>query len=582
VTPLKFQCIFGVYSNNLALQVSFYVTRPMITLLRVVQRINSGKLEDDTTPLLGGSREIHQVYNTFAKLCKVVRVSNTAFFSGNLQWAFHFVDDALKLFRKIDDQKAVGIACNNLGNILFAMNREWFTDELICTESKTEAHLDTVQLALNHYNEAIRIGERDFDDAEVELKAEYASQIADRLFNRGLFLLLIAGEDGAPADARERGYADIARTRSLDYDVKDYWMEHKLLLKNSVNYFSRLLRRISGLADFFDDIGLNEIWDVKELIEDADQLLFAAWNEPNAPLFESVNRVGRLQQLEGVAISLSLKMGNEMEAARLGMRMFSEDQYILESSFVLAAEALLPLMRDNDSVTLTKKTTSCMRNDLRRMLKRCKNVSLNIGKCLVFSVELSERWEGDPLLEKINANSLKLYDRHCAPHDHMGVVAYSTKESLTVDLGIKADNEGRQRTLLDIATTSTTERANPAFPLAVQMIVDSQASFDSDSFILLIFDGYAWDGEACASLGAQIQRLNSERSTMIHLFGIGLDVEDEGARQQCKELSKISKSSFYVDGTLENMDSIFDSIAVVISGRPANTGSLKGLTMEKF
>lgn len=551
----------------------------MITLLRAVQNINAGKIEGDFPPLQGGSREVHRVYNSFAKLYKVVRISNTAFFSGNLKWAYHFVNDALLLFRKVDDQKAVGIACNNLGNTLFAIHYD--SKEDISIHGCDEAGI--TDIALRHYDEAVEIAQHAFDEATPsELKADFAQQLADRLFNRGLFLLLMDGSDYCPDDARDRAFSDIKRARDLDYDVKDFWLEEKLLLKYSAAYYSRLLRRINGLAEFYDDIGLQQVWDVKELIDDADQLLFAAWNEPTAPLFHEVNRVGRLQQLEGAAILLYTRMGNDVEAARLAMRMFAEDEYLLESPFVRAGEALLALMRDNETMAFSKKTLACARDDLRRMLKSCKNVTMEIGKCIVFTFELSERWEGDPVLEKVNAKCLELYDRYVAANDHMGVVAYSTKESLTVEMGTKVENEGRQRTLLDLATSSTTERANPAFPLAVQMVVDSQASLDNDSFVIVVMDGYAWDTEACSSIQMQLDRLNRERNTSIHLCIVGLDVEDDSAREQCKELSKVSKSSFYVDASLENIDTTFDAITATIAGRQVTNGFLKGITMERF
>lgn len=564
----------------LSLKITFYVTKPMITLLRAVQNINSGSVDGEFPPLQGGSREVHRVYNTFAKLYKVVRISNTAFFSGNLKWAYHFVYDALQLFRKVNDQKAVGIACNNLGNTLFALSYDSEGDAVLDSSSEDGS---IVSVALRHYDEAVELGQNEFNQAPpTELKADFALQLADRLFNRGLFLLLVDGEPCAPGDARERAYADIRRARHLDYDAKDYLLEHRLLLKNSAEYFGRLIRRINGLADFFDDIGLREVWNVKELIEDADQLLFAAWNETAPPLFEEVNKVGRLQQLEGAAILLYLSMGNELEAARLAMRMFVEDEYILESSFARAGEALMRLMRDHESVSLSKKTISCTREDLRRMLKCTKNVSLDVGKCLVFTLELSGRWEGDPMLEQVNANCLKLYDGLCSPSDCMGVVAFSTKESLTVELGTKDGNEGRQRTLLDIATSSTTERANPAFPLAVQMVVDSQASLDTDSYIVLLLDGYAWDSDAVSSIHLQLDRLNRERNTLINLFIIGLDVEDDEAREQCQSLCEVTKASLYADATIDNIDAIFESITTAIVGRSVTNGLLKGITMEKF
>ena len=43
-----------------------------------------------------------------------------AFFSGNIRLASRIIDDALKLYRKIGNTKAVGVACNNLANTYFA------------------------------------------------------------------------------------------------------------------------------------------------------------------------------------------------------------------------------------------------------------------------------------------------------------------------------------------------------------------------------------------------------------------------------------------------------------------------------
>jgi len=566
-----------------------YIVTPMKTLLRAVRNINNHRDadENDFLPFHGGSRETARIYTTFAKLFKVVRVSNTAFFSGNLKWAYHFVKDALHLFRKVEDEKAVGIACNNLGNTLFAMYYDAYDESGFDINPSEEGGL--VSVALKHYEEAIEIGQRQFDETpESELKANFAYQLADRLFNRGLFLLLISGDESAPVDTRQQAFRDISRARDLDYDVKDYMLEHKLLLKNSVPYYDRLIRRINGLTDFYDDVQLQEVWDVRELIEDADKFLHASWREPGAPLFDEVTRFGRLQQLEGCAIELWTHMDQLAEAARLAMRMFSEDAYILETSFTRAGDALLRILRESndedDDMEFSRKTVSCVREDLRRMAKFCKNVTLDTGKCLVFTAELSERWEGDPLLDKINANCLDLYDRCCTANDYMGVVAYTTQDSLTLDLKPKDGNEGRQRTLLDIATSSTSERANPTFPLAIQMVVDSQASLENDSFIVLMLDGYAWDSEACSSLRLQIDRLNRERGTKIHLLIVGMemDMESDDARRQCQELGTVSKLSMYADATLENVDGIFRDFATAIAGRNVNSGFLRGITMERF
>jgi len=355
-------------------------------------------------------------------------------------------------------------------------------------------------------------------------------------------------------------------------------VKNKLALKYSADYFSRLIRRINGLSDLYDDIGLREVWDVKELIDHIDQLLLAAWSVPLAPKFDEVTRVGRLQQLEGATIPLLMNMGDELGAARMAMRMFVEDKYILEGSFVRAAESLVRLMRSGE-VSFSKMTASGVRVELRTMLKHCKNVTLNIGKCMVFTIELCERWEKDPLLEKLNSNCLKLYDRHCAPDDYMAVVASAAAHTLSTRLGVEDENEGRQRTLLDI-TTQGTQRASPTFPTAFQMLVDSQVAYDHESFLIVITDGISWDINACLTIKAQIERLNRDRNSMIHVFAIGFDVQSEVVRKQCQMLCSITKSSFYADKTLETLDGTFELIASAITGMA--TCSLEGITMEKF
>jgi hypothetical protein len=569
----------------LDLQITVEVTRPLIILLRAVQNINKRTIDDDFPPLREGSREVHRVYNTFAKLYRVVRISNSAFFCHKFKSSYRIVSNALELFRKIDDRKAIGVACNNLGNTVLALYYD-------CKEEALDGWCGCRScvgcVALPHYDEAVAIAQEEFDCAEdVALKADYAVQLADRLFNRGLFRLVAGCQSCAGSDAREKGYGDIRRAKFLDLDVKDFWVAHKLLLVNSKSYFGRLLRRICALTEFWDDEGLRGIWDVNELLEAADQVLFAAWSVPDAPLFAEVSRVGRLQQLEAAAIRLLHRMGNDLEAARLAMRMLSEDEYLLEGPFVRAAEALLRVMARDEYLScllLSKRAIETTGNELRRMIKCCKNASLDIGKNIVFGMEVSEQWDGDPILDKIQENCLKLFDRRCRPCDNVGVVAYTTKRGRLVVAGRKDTNEGRQRSYLELATASAAERANPVFPLAVQMAIESHASTDNETYLVMFVDGYAWDAEAAEAVLPKLERLNRDRGTAgIHLFIIGLDLdEDEGTREQCRRLCEISRPSLFSEGAVDNMDMIVDHIGATIAGRPVSAGYQIGITMEKF
>ena len=133
-----------------------------------------------------------------------------------------------------------------------------------------------------------------------------------------------------------------------------------------------------------------QVWDVNDLVEQADLMLQAAWDQQNAPLFADVGRVGRLQQLEAAVVGLEIVSGKLEEATQLAMRMLVEDEYIVVSSFVTAADTLLTLMREPN---LTWSRESKLRTSLefRRMRKAGKNAALDIERCFLFCLEL---WGG--------------------------------------------------------------------------------------------------------------------------------------------------------------------------------------------
>lgn len=557
------------------------MTKPVITLLTIVRTINNGMVEDDIPPLHGGSREVHQVYNSFAKLYKIVRISNVAFFSGNLTWSYSFIYDALKLFRKVGDLKATGIACNNLGNTLHAMcNDARYVGEC-CNTLPGICLLKTAHI---HYNEAIDIAQRQLEEARNdEENAGFAQQLSDRLFNRGLFLLLVANDKCGPANSRQLGLSDIAKARQLDHDVRDFWVERKLLLKHSAEYFFRLIRRTLGLIEFDSDEGVRACWDASELVADADHFLFAAWDQPSAPLFQFISRIGRLQQLEGLAMLLDVRRGRSVEAVRLAMRMLVEDEHLIECCFRMSAIALLNVIRNEElSDTWTPKTKSSVIVDLRTMLRSCRQTNLDIGKNVVVALEISQRWEGDPLLEAINGNLLKLYDDCCLKDDYMGLVACTTQGDINVPLCVQAENEGLHRTSLDLATSSTSHISRPSFPYAIQMLIDSEVCSECDAFIVLLTDGSLWDSAAHAPLKAQIERMNNDREIKVHILILGMGVESDQVKEECKWMCTVTKKSAYIDIDATNVESAFDDVSAVLRGIQIRNVCSQGITMEKF
>lgn len=334
---------------------------------------------------------------------------------------------------------------------------------------------------------------------------------------------------------------------------------------------------------FFEDEEVRQVYDVRFLIQDADQFLIAAWRESSAPIFRDVSRYGRLQQLESVAIRYMLCSGSYLAAATLGIRMFVEDAYLLDDAFKVAATALSEFVKDESSECWTASTKTTLKSDLRKMLRKRKRIDVDVGKCTVFAFELNQRWDRHPMLDAINTHSLSLYDECCFTDDLVGLVVYTTKEDLNLQLALKSENEGIQRTSLDIATSSTSSRSHPTSLFAIQMIVDDQISKEIDSFIVLVTDGYSYDIRSMSSLKLQIQRLNDDRETQIHIFIIGVELEDEKIIEEYKIVCSVSKLSEYINvSTVNDVGATFCAIRNTIRGPLIGDTSNKGITMERF
>jgi hypothetical protein len=330
------------------------------------------------------------------------------------------------------------------------------------------------------------------------------------------------------------------------------------------------------------DEELRIAWDVRDLIQDADNFLSAAWEEESAPLFRDVSREGRLQQLECITIRYLLCCGDFLAAASVGIRMFVEDTYLLDDAFKMAAVALSEFSKDVSSNIWDDSTKATLKSDLRKMLRKRRRIDVDVGKCVVFSVELDHRWVDHPILEMINTNMLGLYDDCCFEDDYVGLVAHAANHDMNLKLLLKSDYEGIQRNSLDMATSSARSAFNATAPFAIQMIVDNSISMEIDSFIVLLLDGSAYDGRIMRSLRMQIQLLNERRETQVHIFILGIHIDDEKITTDCKYICTASKLSEYFGITIANIDNVFAMIRNLMRGPLIGDTLNKGITMEKF
>lgn len=452
--------------------------------------MNDGRIEDDMPPLSGGSREVHRVYSSFAKLYKIVRTSNSSFFSGDFILAHHIANDALHLFRKIGDRKAVAIACNNMGNTLLALMVER-------REPGTCLKLDgccCAKAALNHFDEAVARGTEEFNGAKSdEEKTEFAQQLADRHFNRAMCLLHAGDDPCVRDDSKEIAFSDLHLAYQYDAGVKEYMLHAKTLLMNSDVIFDRYLRRLHGLATLSrmdDDVW--QVWDVYESVDQADLMLQAAWNEGSAPLFKDVSKLGRLQELEGAVLGVEMSSGNLKDAAILATRMLVEDEYIIDSAFVEAADCLLRYTRvPGEANAWSDKSITSLIHEFKKMRKSGKNTAIDIGRSFVFCVEIDSRRHEASVLGELRDECLAFYDKNTVGTDSIGLASFGVNEmGIVLTPNTKGDMEAAQKEAIAAAAAGVASpKSDSMLPVAIKMILDVASSTANDAYLVSSLKG---------------------------------------------------------------------------------------------
>eukprot|EP00536_Pseudo-nitzschia_multiseries_P012093 jgi/Psemu1/244263/estExt_Genewise1.C_4430009 len=613
-----------------AATISSSVTRSMIQLLQTVKQVNKGGIEDDMPPLTGGSREVHQVYTSFAKLYKIVRMSNVVFFGGDLELAHHIAIDALELFRKIGDAKAIAIANNNVGNALLVRTVEYrepgsclMFDDDHCTCCATTS-------VIRYYNEAVASGTNDFENASGDAsKCVFAQQLADRHFNRAMGLLLTADDPCASPDAKEMALDDLFLARQYDQGVKEYMLYTKTLLKNSDVIFERSLRRLNGLAALIDiDPDVWDIWDIYELADQSDAMLRAAWDQDDAPIFRNVKKAGRLQQLEGAVTCIELNSGKGNDALPLATRMLIEDEFLLDSAFIKSADCVLQYFRDEDlgneatdreenshhitdrrtlypRLGWTEPSLTKLRQEFKGMRKQGIRNALDVGRSFVVCIELEGHWNGRPLLSHLQNACLAFYEKNCRANDSLGMVTFLPRNGSLRRLSPskRADSEAKHRDEIVAATTGVAcSRFVPALQGAIDMALEVEASTSSDVYLLYVSDGGAYDPftyqRLCRTLEERSRSGSSSSplSSSIDLFVLGLAVqgnnrastssESESFVESCERLAVAthSRTSIFLDVDPECPDDAFREAAAAIHSGISFAGMRlqQALTMQKF
>ena len=308
-----------------------------------------------------GSREIRKVSDAVVVLYKIVRAANGFFFAGELELAYLVLVDALKLFKKLDNDKAVAVASNNLGNTMLAMISEMSEMGLHrhCGLSKKEI----IARAMGHFQRSIELGEKAYDEfynAEgwTHKCLDFMQHLSNRYFNRALFLLSIKDSHDNPEEVEELGLRDLEIARDMDCEIVEYGEDvgfnrdnraHKLFQVNLIRARGHNMLLEMGYPDrIMSEKGYPDNWYLSENLDECFKLLQLE-NSRGGPseLFADINRLGRLQEIETELMKYKLLVGDVEMAARIAIRILHEDALGFAESLMLAMEVLLSYSRSN-------------------------------------------------------------------------------------------------------------------------------------------------------------------------------------------------------------------------------------------
>lgn len=569
--------ITAIFATIVTSMVAIEITKPVMTLCRIVNSINDGDIQDSIPPMSGGSREVNQVYNSFATLHKIVHFSNTAFFSGNIEWALKFLMDALKLYHNVDDKKAIGVALNNLGNTYLAFYLNKKSGRSCCT-----AHGRCVKVAAYEcYSRAIEMATIDYEKAvhdetiNDDVRADYAQQLANRHFNRGVFLFLTEDDPCTPEGRFEVASEDLESAASLDADVRNYWIRTRQVKLNSECYFERLIRRGAGLTSSMRCATA----DIEELLHEADSLLCSIGKDEQAPLIQTMSLCGRLQQLEEVAIRNELKRGNFDDAARFAVRMLIEDDFLIESAFSAAAEAILLSIEHCQDMPWTQESIVIVKGHFRRMLKACKSsVSLpSLEKNIIFSLDANLGCN-EERLHAIQNGMVTLCDKVCHLNDKFGLVVFSAGAANNeAGFPLVGPTSSIASQLINFSFDATSPSIGSNLSQGFQQALNMVERSETATWLVLVTNCQSWmDRERWDSV--QKEYLFLSREQPIHFLVVGIDLSESitsTLRSICRQ-----RDSAFIE-THDNVQSIseaFAEVTAIIEG----SATLRGFAMEKF
>jgi hypothetical protein len=315
--------------------------------------------EKKTPPPIQNVRASHETVvlsKTLQTLYRIVKSANIAFFAGDLDYAYTILVDALSLFRRLDNKKAIGIASNNLGNTLLSVYREM---KMIKKDEIDGLTInDAISQGISHFHTAIKLGEKAYDEFyEIQgwspICLNFMQHLANRYFNRGMFLLIVKNDHNDPKEIEKLGMRDLKIADDMDQEIVAFGEDigwggsERVDIRFNVNILR--IRGYNTLLGLGYDDNDND-WGVQELIQDTLGIIKDEYRKSQkSNLFTKMSPSGRLQELEMQLMRYKLHHNDLETAAKIAVRLLVEDEYVFVEAIRQAVKVLIQYIETDDS-----------------------------------------------------------------------------------------------------------------------------------------------------------------------------------------------------------------------------------------
>jgi len=280
----------------------------------------------------------------------VIRSANASFFAGDVETAYQVLRDALRLFKRLGNEKAIGVACNNLGNCLLAAYRtlKATKEERICGFEKSEI----IAKGTACFHEAIQQGEAAYDDFYAREGwspncLDFMQHLSNRYFNRAMFLLSVKDDHADPEKVKELGMRDLQISRDMDVEINDEGTQAGWHVRSPVKIFDAMLSRFRGYILLLQ-MGYPDEFELEECMGEAYQLITTELKkEDESELFAEIRAAGRMQQIESALMQYYAVMNDVTTAAKIAIRMLVEDEYTLSTAQLEAVKIIRQYIRED-------------------------------------------------------------------------------------------------------------------------------------------------------------------------------------------------------------------------------------------